>query len=704
MKNIVVAFLAIVMTIASGAFLKNTVASEWVSLFNGKDIEGWEQKGGEATYDVEDGCIVGTTKPRTPNSFLCPPNMYGDFELLFEVLCDPSLNSGVQIRSTSNAASIPPSLTDAEARKAKKRTDSNSLFGPQVEITANGNAGGIWFEGVDGWLLEPKPEVAEDAYRHSGWNNFRVLAIGKTIRVWINGTMVSDGEDTRSHLASGRLGFQVHGVEQKHELLSVRWRNIKIRKVQRRPNVLFVLTDDQRYDALGCMGHPHLKTPHIDRLASEGLLFKNHFCTTSLCSPSRASILSGLYAHSHGVSNNFTEYPADMVSFPMRLQESGYETAYVGKWHMGEDNDNPRPGFDYFVTHKGQGKYFDTAFNFNGDGRRIVPGYYTSVVTNLAKDWLSQRKGQRPWMLMLGHKAPHSFYTPEKKYENTFDDVTIPYPQTAFHLDDKPAWFKKRLDTWHGIYGPLFDWRKNFPDESPKGVRDFTRMVRAYMGTILSVDDSVGELYSFLKASGELDNTLIIFTSDNGLLEGEHGMVDKRTGHEPSIRIPLVVRYPKLTPVTQPRVVEQLTATIDFAPSILDVCQAAPLDHVHGKSWRQLASEETDDWRDSFYYEYNYEHQFPYTPNVRALRTDRWKYIRYPHGDGSPDRHMAELYDLTNDPEEDKNLIHDPQFSDTVVRLRHELDRLISDHGDGKPDRMPVDQGIQSGLPDESIR
>lgn len=473
---------------------------------------------------------------------------------------------------------------------------------------------------------------------------------------------------------------------------------------QQRPNVLFILTDDQRYDALSCMGHAHLKTPHIDRLASEGLLFKNHFCTTSLCSPSRASILSGLYAHSHGVSNNFTEYPADMVSFPMRLQESGYETAYVGKWHMGENNDNPRPGFDYFVTHKGQGKYFDTAFNFNGDGRRIVPGYYTSVVTTMAQDWLSQRKGQQPWMLMLGHKAPHSFYTPEEKYKNTFDDVTIPYPRTAFHLDDKPAWFKKRLDTWHGIYGPLFDWRENFPDESPKGVRDFTRMVRAYMGTILSVDDSVGELYSFLETSGQLDNTLIIFTSDNGLLEGEHGMVDKRTGHEPSIRIPLVVRCPKLTPVTQPRVIEQLTATIDFAPSILDVCQAAPLDHVHGKSWRRLASGETSDWRDSFYYEYNYEHQFPYTPNVRALRSKRWKYIRYPHGDGSPDRHMAELYDVTIDPEEDKNLIHDPAFSDTVVQLRHKLDRLISEHGDGKPDRMPLDQGIQSGLPDKSIR
>ena len=144
---------------------------------------------------------------------------------------------------------------------------------------------------------------------------------------------------------------------------------------QERPNVLFILTDDQRYDALSCMGHPYLKTPHIDGLANEGLLFKNHFCTTSLCSPSRASILSGLYAHSHGVSNNFTEYPKGMVSFPMRLQDSGYKTAYVGKWHMGEKNDMPRPGFDYFVTHKGQGKYFDTEFNFNGNDRRVVRGY-----------------------------------------------------------------------------------------------------------------------------------------------------------------------------------------------------------------------------------------------------------------------------------------------------------------------------------------
>ncbi|PHS11196.1 MAG: acetylglucosamine-6-sulfatase [Blastopirellula sp.] len=471
-----------------------------------------------------------------------------------------------------------------------------------------------------------------------------------------------------------------------------------------RPNVLFILTDDQRYDALSCMGHPHLKTPHIDQLAEEGLLFKNHFCTTSLCSPSRASILSGLYAHTHGVSNNFTEYPTEMISFPLRLQESGYNTAYIGKWHMGEKNDDPRPGFDYFVTHKGQGKYFDTEFNFNGKGRRIVKGYYTTVVTDMAEKWISEQKDDKPWMLMLGHKAPHSFYLPEKKYEHVFDDVDIQYPETAFNLEDKPAWFKKRLDTWHGIYGPLFNWREKFPDKSPEAVKDFARMVKAYWGTIISVDDSVGRLYEFLEKRGELDNTLVIFTSDNGLLEGEHGMVDKRTGHEPSIRIPLVVRYPGITKPADARVVEEITATIDFAPTILDICGAKPLKKVHGSSWKRLAEGDTTDWRDSFYYEYNYEFQFPYTPNVRALRTAKWKYIRYPHGDGSPDKHMAELYNLKKDPAEDKNLINKPYHAKRVKELRAELDRLIAEHGDGKPDTMPVDQGIKSGLPDKDIR
>ena len=193
----------------------------------------------------------------------------------------------------------------------------------------------------------------------------------------------------------------------------------------RRPNILFLLTDDQRWDAASLAGHPHLRTPNIDRLGQEGVYFRNAFCTTSLCSPSRASILSGLYAHAHGVVNNFTEYPQNLQSFPLILQAQGYNTAYIGKWHMGENNDEPRPGFDWFVTHKGQGKYFDTEFHINGQRREVIPGYYTHVVTDMAEEWLKRERGNQPWCLMIGHKAPHSFYFPEPKYQDAFKQVRV---------------------------------------------------------------------------------------------------------------------------------------------------------------------------------------------------------------------------------------------------------------------------------------
>ncbi len=475
-------------------------------------------------------------------------------------------------------------------------------------------------------------------------------------------------------------------------------------RAAQRPNVLFILTDDQRWDCVSLNPKSTILTPEIDRLGHEGVYFPNHFCTTSLCSPSRASILSGLYAHAHGVSDNFTEYPDDMPTWPRALQQAGYETAYIGKYHMGEENDDVRGGFDYFVTHKGQGKYFDTEFRFNGGERRVVEGYYTTAVTNMARDWLGKRKGDKPWALIVGHKAPHSFYCPEPKYEHAFDHVNIPYPATAFEIDDNDSWYEDRLDTWHGIYGPLFDYRKQWPDRSPEAVKDFATMTRAYWGTILSVDDSVGRLYQFLNDVRQLDNTLIIFTSDNGLLNGEHGMIDKRTAHEPSIRVPLVVRYPGLTPPQKPRVVSAMTLTVDFAPSILDICGAPPMKNTHGRSWKRLAMGKPDpQWRTSFLYHYNYEKQFPYTPNVRAVRTDDWKYVRYPHGDGGPDRHKADLFHLATDPDEAKNLNDDARYADKVAELDAELVRLIKATG-AVPDKMPIDEGIKKELPDAKIR
>lgn len=193
-----------------------------------------------------------------------------------------------------------------------------------------------------------------------------------------------------------------------------------------RPNVVFILTDDQRWDCMSCAGHPFLKTPHIDRIANEGARFANAFGTTSLCSPSRASFLSGLYAHSHGVNNNFTDYPVNLPSYPRAMQAAGYETAYIGKWHMGEQSDDQRPGFDYWASHKGQGTYNDTTFNINGN-RQLLKGYYTHRITELAVDWL-KKPHQRPFLLIMGHKAPHGIWIPEPKYEHTFDQVPIPAP------------------------------------------------------------------------------------------------------------------------------------------------------------------------------------------------------------------------------------------------------------------------------------
>jgi N-acetylglucosamine-6-sulfatase len=302
---------------------------------------------------------------------------------------------------------------------------------------------------------------------------------------------------------------------------------------------------------------------------------------------------------------------------------------------------------------------------------------------------------------MIGHKAPHTPFTPEKKYLHLFDDVKIDYPKTAFSLEDKPKWVQERLPTWHGIYGPCFGFRKKFPDTRPEGVKEFADFVRAYTSSIKSVDDSLGTVLSTLRETGALDNTLIVLVGDNGFFLGEHGMTDKRTMHEPSIRVPLLVRYPPLA--KSGTVVEKMVLSVDLAPSILEICGARPLEKIHGMSWKQLLEGNDRGWRTSWYYEYNYEKQFPYTPNVRGVRTDRWKYVHYPHGDGKPDRHKAELYDLKNDPGETKNLIDDPSCAARITELKRELRRLMEATG-ALPDKMPLDEGIKIELPDEKIR
>ncbi len=454
-----------------------------------------------------------------------------------------------------------------------------------------------------------------------------------------------------------------------------------------RPNVLVVLTDDQRWDALGVvqreMGDqalfPWFQTPHLDRLAAEGARFANAFVTTSLCSPSRASLLSGRHARRHQVLNNFTEYPNDLPSYPRRLQEAGYETAYIGKWHMGEDNDAQRPGFDFWMSHRGQGNYFDNEFNINGT-RQQLPGYYTTVVTDHAVNWLKQPH-RGPWMLVVGQKAPHGGpIQPEPRFARALDAFPVRKPvnyESYRAADGKPAWLEESLTTWHGHKGPLYD------------LKEHDAFVRAYLATLLSVDESVGRIYAALQETGQLDNTVLVFTSDNGFVLGEHGRVDKRTMYEESIRIPLLVRFPRL--VRPGTVVTPLVLNHDVAPTLIELAGAAPLADINGRSLVPLLTGASPAVRSAFVYEYNYEKQFPYTPNVRGVRTDRWKLIRYPTGDGTPDRFTAELYDLQTDPHELRNLIGDPAHAGQ----RQELERLLADVSrEAGPDQMPVYEGI----------
>lgn len=450
-----------------------------------------------------------------------------------------------------------------------------------------------------------------------------------------------------------------------------------------RPNILVILTDDQRWDAMSCAGNQLFSTPNIDRLAKEGARFKNVFVTTSLCSPSRATMLSGRYARQHGVMNNFTEYPVNLPSYPRSLHEAGYETAYIGKWHMGEDNDEKRPGFDHWYSHRGQGNYFDNEFNDDGV-RKKVPGYYTTTVTTHAIDWLKQKR-DKPFLLVIGQKAPHGGpIQPEPRFEHALDKVPVPRPKNAddYAAPDKPSWLKESYPTWHGGGGPLYD------------LKTLDNLVRTYLETILSVDESVGHIYDTLKSMGHLDHTVILFTSDNGFVLGEHGRTDKRTMYEESLRIPLIVRYP---PSVKPgTVIDQMVTSLDIAPSIVDFGGGKRLKGIDGLSFKPLLEGKRVKWRDAFLYEYNFEKQFPYTPNIRGIRTDEWKLIRYPHGDGGPDRFTAELYHLTDDPLEQKNLINDPRWASQRKQLERDLEKLSKHIG---PDKMPVYEGITDVRP-----
>ncbi|HVS63997.1 MAG TPA: sulfatase [Thermoanaerobaculia bacterium] len=463
-------------------------------------------------------------------------------------------------------------------------------------------------------------------------------------------------------------------------------------------NVILVLSDDHRYDFMSF--HPRapdfLATPGLDRMARAGAHLANAFVTTSLCSPSRASILTGQYAHRHGVVDNTSGIPPGTVFFPELLQAAGWRTAYVGKWHMGEDVDDPRPGFDHWVSFRGQGVYVDPVLNVDGE-RRQVEGYTTDVLTDLALEWLERQSlessslespslenpslesqagdARSPFFLVLSHKAVHAEFVPAPRHAGTYRDVATPYPvtmpRTEANLRWQPRWVQAQRFSWHGV------------DYAYHGQFDFDTFYRRYAETLLALDESVGRVLDFLERSGLGERTLLLYLSDNGFSLGEHGLIDKRHAYEESIRIPMIAWGPGLVPAGA--TVVDLVRNIDVAPTILDLAGVAPSGVVDGRSVLPALRGEPMGSPGELLYEYYWEHAFPHTPTTFALRDERYKYIYY-HGVWD----SAELYDLEADPDERFNLIDLPDHGERAEAMRDRLWELLEQTGGM---RIPLRRG-----------
>jgi len=433
-------------------------------------------------------------------------------------------------------------------------------------------------------------------------------------------------------------------------------------------NVVFILTDDHRYDAFAAAGHPFLETPHLDSLATNGVHIQNAFVTTSLCSPSRASILTGLYTHKHGVIDNQRAVPEGTLFFPQYLQRAGYETAFIGKWHMGRHNDDPRPGFDHWVSFRGQGKYLPPSpdYTLNVDGKRVKQkGYITDELTDYAVDWLEKRNDEKPFFLYLSHKAVHANFTPAERHQGRYADADLSFLPKGEEIsaeNNSPRWVRDQQNSWHGI---------DFSYHSDKGL-DY--LYRRYCESVLAVDDSVGRVLQTLKEMGVHDETLVIYMGDNGFMWGEHGLIDKRVSYEASIRVPMLMQCPDLFDGGKP--IEHVVGNIDVGPTVLHAAGLHAPDYMDGQSFLTLPTDPDQPWRDYFLYVYYWEKNFPQSPTQFALRGNRFKYITY-YGLWDTD----ELYDLTTDPEEVNNLIHDPAYQGVAKEMENELYRLLGEAG-----------------------
>jgi len=457
-----------------------------------------------------------------------------------------------------------------------------------------------------------------------------------------------------------------------------------------RPNLVFIMADDHARHALSAYGSRINQTPNLDRIASGGMRFDNAFCTNSICTPSRASILTGTYNHVNGVTTLNTLMDNTLETFPKLMREAGYQTAMFGKWHLGEGLEHQPTGFDNWKVLPGQGLYHDPVF-LTPDGEGVIEGYVTDIVTDLTLDWIRQRDPDKPFAVMSHHKAPHAAWEPDEKHTHMFDDVTIPEPETFWddYATRSAAASAARcrmvdLQT-HGLY-----------PEGPAGLSQqeqiswwYQQYIKDYLRCIASIDDNVGRMLDYLEESGLADNTIVVYTSDQGFFLGDHGWFDKRFMYEESLTMPLMVRYPQ--EVADGSVCSDFVLNVDLAPTFLDLAGIDVPLNMQGTSFRPLLGGETPpDWQTSMYYRYWMHRDDQH--NIFAhygVRTNDHKLIYFyndpldqPGAFGPVDPPAWELYDLNADPFEINNVFGMPEYANVQRALQAELDRLQQSLGD----------------------
>jgi len=473
------------------------------------------------------------------------------------------------------------------------------------------------------------------------------------------------------------------------------------------------MTDDHAAHAMSCYGSKINKTPHMDRIADGGMRFDNCFCTNSICTPSRAAILSGTYNHINGVTTLATMMDNTLQTFPKLLQKADYQTAIFGKWHLGQGPKHCPTGFDDWAVIPGQGYYHNPTFIFpdeDGSKARTVPGYVTDIITDMTIDWLDNRDKNKPFCLLCHHKAPHRPWYPDEKHADMFLNEDVPEPDTLYDDYSNRAKAAECAAMRVGVHMSGTDLKCEIPDDmSEHDLRKwaYQRYIKDYLRVVQSVDDNVGRLLDYLDEKGLAENTLVVYTSDQGFFLGDHGWYDKRFMYEESLKMPFVLRYP---PLVKPGSVNgDIVLNVDFPALFLDLAGVPVPDDMQGRSFKPLLEGSTPpDWREGMYYRYwmNRAHH-----NVAAhygIRTLKHKLIYYYYDGcgqaGTDGAHCAgrskipeingvepewELFDLEKDPMEMNNVVNDPAYAGVVKELKDELHRLQAEVGDK---RYPKDK------------